>query len=237
MPLKKTTLVKIAVLAGVGIVCAALPPVREACQQAFAVFQNVDVADVKTYLLSFGMWAPVVSFLLMIFQSVVAPLPAFLITFANAGLFGWIPGAILSWSSAMAGAALCFFIAKYFGREVVEKLTSKAALNSVDGFFNRYGKYAILIARLLPFISFDIVSYAAGLTSMKFWPFFWATGLGQLPATLIYSYVGGMLTGDAKAFVTGLLILFSLTVIVFMVKKMWGDKALSTTTNTQGETN
>ena len=237
MPLKKTTLVKIAVLAGVGIVCAALPPVREACQQAFAVFQNVDVADVKTYLLSFGMWAPVVSFLLMIFQSVVAPLPAFLITFANAGLFGWIPGAILSWSSAMAGAALCFFIAKYFGREVVEKLTSKAALNSVDGFFNRYGKYAILIARLLPFVSFDIVSYAAGLTSMKFWPFFWATGLGQLPATLIYSYVGGMLTGDAKAFVTGLLILFSLTVIVFMVKKMWGDKALSTTTNAQGETN
>ena len=237
MPLKKTTLVKIAVLAGVGIVCAALPPVREACQQAFAVFQNVDVADVKTYLLSFGMWAPVVSFLLMIFQSVVAPLPAFLITFANAGLFGWIPGAILSWSSAMAGAALCFFIAKYFGREVVEKLTSKAALNSVDGFFNRYGKYAILIARLLPFISFDIVSYAAGLTSMKFWPFFWATGLGQLPATLIYSYVGGMLTGGAKTFVTGLLILFSLTVIVFMVKKMWGDKALSTTTNAQGETN
>ena len=237
MPLKKTTLVKIAVLAGVGIVCAALPPVREACQQAFAVFQNVDVADVKTYLLSFGMWAPVVSFLLMIFQSVVAPLPAFLITFANAGLFGWIPGAILSWSSAMAGAAICLFIAKYFGREVVEKLTSKTALNSVDGFFNRYGKYAILIARLLPFVSCDIVSYAAGLTSMKFWPFFWATGLGQLPATLIYSYVGGMLTGGAKTFVTGLLILFSLTVIAFMVKKMWGDKALNTTTNTQGETN
>ena len=137
----------------------------------------------------------------------------------------------------MAGAAICFFIAKYFGREVVEKLTSKTALNSVDGFFNRYGKYAILIARLLPFVSFDIVSYAAGLTSMKFWPFFWATGLGQLPATLIYSYVGGMLTGGAKTFVTGLLILFSLTVIAFMVKKMWGDKALNTTTNTQGETN
>ncbi len=237
MPLKQTTLVKIAILAGLAVLCVAIPPVREAGQQAFAVFQNVDVADVKTYLLSFGLWAPVVSFLLMIFQSVVAPLPAFLITFANAGLFGWIPGAILSWSSAMAGAAICFFIAKYFGREVVEKLTSKTALNSVDGFFNRYGKYAILIARLLPFVSFDIVSYAAGLTSMKFWPFFWATGLGQLPATLIYSYVGGMLTGGAKTFVTGLLILFSLTVIAFMVKKMWGDKALNTTTNTQGETN
>lgn len=149
MPLKRSTLIKTAVVAIGVLLFSTVPPLRQAASEAFAVFQNVEVADVKTYLLSFGIWAPVVSFLLMIFQSVVAPLPAFLITFANAGLFGWIPGAILSWSSAMAGAALCFFIAKYFGREVVEKLTSKTALESVDGFFTRYGKYAILIARLL----------------------------------------------------------------------------------------
>ena len=237
MPLKRSTLVKIAVLVVLILPFAAIAPLRQAVEQAFAVFKNVDVADVKTYLLSFGLWAPVVSFLLMIFQSVVAPLPAFLITFANAGLFGWIPGAILSWTSSMAGAALCFYIAKFYGREVVEKLTSKTALNSVDVFFTKYGKYAILISRLLPFVSFDIVSYAAGLTSMSFWPFFWATGLGQLPATIVYSYVGGMLTGGAQTFVTGLLVLFSLTVIVFMVKKMWGDKALEKSVNNQGEAN
>ena len=237
MLLKRSTLVKIAVLVVLILPFAAITPLCEAVEQAFAVFKNVDVADVKTYLLSFGLWAPVVSFLLMIFQSVVAPLPAFLITFANAGLFGWIPGAVLSWTSSMAGAALCFYIAKFYGREVVEKLTSKTALNSVDVFFTKYGKYAILISRLLPFVSFDIVSYAAGLTSMSFWPFFWATGLGQLPATLVYSYVGGMLTGGAQTFVTGLLVLFSLTVIVFMVKKMWGDKALDKSVNNPGEAN
>ena len=237
MPLKRSTLVKIAVLVVLILPFAAIAPLRQAVEQAFSVFKNVDVADVKTYLLSFGLWAPVVSFLLMIFQSVVAPLPAFLITFANAGLFGWIPGAVLSWTSSMAGAALCFYIAKFYGREVVEKLTSKTALNSVDVFFTKYGKYAILISRLLPFVSFDIVSYAAGLTSMSFWPFFWATGLGQLPATIVYSYVGGMLTGGAQTFVTGLLVLFSLTVIVFMVKKMWGDKTLNKSVNNQGEAN
>ena len=72
---------------------------------------------------------------------------------------------------------------------------------------------------------------------MSFWPFFWATGLGQLPATIVYSYVGGMLTGGAQTFVTGLLVLFSLTVIVFMVKKMWGDKTLEKSVNNQGEAN
>ena len=160
----------------------------------------------------------------MLLQSVAAPLPAFLITFANAALFGWVWGAILSWSSAMAGAALCFFIAKFLGRDVVEKLTSKMAINSIDEFFDKYGKYTILVCRLLPFMSFDIVSYAAGLTSMKFMPFFIATGLGQLPATIVYSYVGGMLTGGAKLFVTGLMILFALTVAIYMFKKIYNDK-------------
>ena len=155
----------------------------------------------------------------MLFRS-----PAFLITFANASLFGWVKGAILSWSSAMAGAILCFYIAKIYGRNTVEKLTSKFALEEIDKFFEKHGNYTILIARLLPFISFDIVSYAAGLTSMGLWSFLWATGLGQLPATIVYSYAGEMLTGGAKTFVTGLLILFAVSALGFLVKKIWDEK-------------
>lgn len=201
-----------------------VPAVKVNINQAIFILQNVDVDLARDYILGFGIWAPVVSFLLMILQSIAAPLPAFIITFANAGLFGWVKGAILSWTSSMAGAVLCFYIAKFFGREVVEKLTSKYALESVDSFFEKYGKHAILVARLLPFISFDIVSYAAGLTSMSFWSFFVATGLGQLPATIIYSYIGGMLTGSTKMIVTGLLMLFAISALIFLFKKVWDDK-------------
>lgn len=201
-------------------------PVKIFVNQMVFYLSSLDLESIKQYILSFGIWAPIISFLLMLLQSVAAPLPAFLITFANAALFGWVWGAILSWSSAMAGAALCFFIAKFLGRDVVEKLTSKMAINSIDEFFDKYGKYTILVCRLLPFMSFDIVSYAAGLTSMKFMPFFIATGLGQLPATIVYSYVGGMLTGGAKLFVTGLMILFALTVAIYMFKKIYNDKKI-----------
>jgi uncharacterized membrane protein YdjX (TVP38/TMEM64 family) len=225
--LPKKTIVKLAVLIVVVAGFALITPLKDLVRDLVVLFSSLDVNEVKAYILSFGLWAPTVSFFLMVFQSVLAPLPAFLITFANAGLFGWVKGAILSWSSAMAGAALCFFIARLYGRTVVEKLTSKFALESVDIFFEKYGKYAILIARLLPFVSFDIVSYAAGLTSMGFWPFFWATGLGQLPATLVYSYVGGMLVGGAQKFVTGLLILFSLSILGFLLKKIWDEKTRS----------
>ena len=156
--------------------------------------------------------------------TIAAPLPAFLLTFANANLFGWWKGAVLSWSSAMAGAAVCFYIARLLGRDVAEKLTSRAGLKQIDVFFERHGRMSILIARLLPFMSFDIVSYAAGLTSMSFGSFFIATGIGQLPATIIYSYVGSMLTGGAKLFVTGLLLLSAISALIVLFKQLYNEK-------------
>lgn len=198
-----------------------VPKVNSTINDIFKMFATGDFQVVKEFVAQYGAYAMAVSFLLMILQSVIAPLPAFLITFANANLFGWWQGAILSWSSAMAGAAVCFYIARILGRDVVEKLTSKTGLKQIDDFFDKYGKHSILIARLLPFISFDIVSYAAGLTSMGFWGFFIATGIGQLPATIVYSYVGGMLTGGAKLFVTGLLILFALSVLIILIRQIY----------------
>jgi len=221
---KKEKGIKIGILIVIIGLYLLIPAVKINVNQAIFILKNVDVDLARGYILGFGMWAPVVSFLLMILQSIAAPLPAFIITFANAGLFGWVKGALLSWTSSMAGAALCFFIAKFYGRTAVIKLTGKYALDSVDDFFDRYGKYTILIARLLPFISFDIVSYAAGLTSMSFFSFFVATGIGQLPATIIYSYIGSMLTGTTKTLVVGLLMLFAVSTLIFLLKKVWNDK-------------
>lgn len=203
---------------------AFVPGIAAAANSAVAALAAGDLSVVREFVASYGIYAAAVSFLLMVLQSVAAPLPAFLITFANANLFGWWQGAILSWASAMAGAAACFWIARLLGREAVEKITSKAGLQQIDRFFERHGSQSILIARLLPFISFDFVSYAAGLTSMSFGGFMVATGIGQLPATIIYSYVGGMLTGGAQLFVTALLVLFALSALIVLAKRLYDER-------------
>ncbi|MBR4197016.1 MAG: TVP38/TMEM64 family protein [Synergistaceae bacterium] len=200
------------------------PPYKNFIDMTLSAFASGDFGVMREFIADYGAYAAAVSFFLMIFQSVAAPLPAFVITLANANLFGWVKGAILSWSSAMAGAALCFYISRVLGRNAAEKLTSRAGLQSVDKFFDRYGTHSILIARLLPFISFDLVSYAAGLTSMRFLPFFVATGVGQLPATIVYSYVGGMLTGGAQMLMTGLLFLFALSAVVVMMRQIYRER-------------
>ena len=112
-------------------------PGHELC---FAMFATGDFTVLRDFVASYGAYAAALSFLLMILQSIIAPLPAFLITFANANLFGWWKGAILSWSSAMAGAAICFYIARILGRDVAEKLTSRSGLAQIDTFLKNTEK-------------------------------------------------------------------------------------------------
>lgn len=205
-----------------------VPSVHNGFDKIADMFFSGDFTVVREFVASYGVYAAAVSFVLMILQSIAAPLPAFLLTVANANLFGWWQGAILSWSSAMAGAAVCFFIARILGRDVVVKLNGKKGVKQIEEFFEKYGRTSILVARLLPFISFDIVSYVAGLTSMSFWSFFVATGIGQLPATIIYSYVGGMLTGGAKLLVNGLLIMFALFGVIAILRQIYVEKQKKT---------
>lgn len=228
MKLKKSTIIKIFSVLVIILICLFVKPVNDKIKEFTLLFKgsstDIVLDNVKNYILSYGNLAIFISFMLMVFQSIAAPIPAFFITFANAAIFGWQFGAFLSWTSAMAGAILCFYIARFLGRSAAEKFATKFALDEVEVFFDRYGKYTILIARLLPFVPFDPISYAAGLTSMSAWSFIWATGLGQLPATIIYSYIGGQLTGGSKTFVMGLFILFAVSILVFLIKKIYTEK-------------
>lgn len=205
------------------LICSCVPSIREELTK-LASYASGDFSGLTEYIRSYGAYAVVVTFLLMIFQSLAAPIPAFLITFANAAVFGWVWGALISWSSAMVASVICFYIARFLGRDAVMNFMSKGMLASIDKFFEKYGKNAILVCRLLPFVSFDFVSYAAGLTGMNFWGFFLATGIGQLPATLVYSYLGDMLTSGVVYAMYAILTTCALFVAIMLGRKVYKDR-------------
>jgi len=226
VPKRSTWLAAGAVAAGLAAY-ALVPPVRGGVEAAAGILTTADTGQAveafRRYLLGFGAWAPAVSAALMVLQSVVAPLPAFVVTFTNGLLFGWAWGALLSWSSAMAGAALCFWLARALGRPAVERLAGGTrALAVSDLFFRRYGERAVLVSRLLPFVSFDLISYGAGLTPTPFRRFLLATGVGQLPATLLYSYLGQHLAGSVRV----LFWVFSVTAAILLAGWAAGPRFL-----------
>ena len=163
---------------------------RSEVHQALGLLGRGDIAGLRDYILSFGLWAPVASCFLMVLQALVAPVPSFLITFANGLAFGVFWGWMLSLFGHVLAAAVCFGISRSLGRVPVEVLVGKTGLQSADRWFARWGIYAVFVGRLIPGVAFDVISYAAGLTQMKFRNFLAATALGIFPQTFLYSYLG-----------------------------------------------
>jgi uncharacterized membrane protein YdjX (TVP38/TMEM64 family) len=163
---------------------------RSETNQALGMLGRGDIAGLRDYILSYGLWAPVASCFLMVLQALVAPVPSFLITFANGLAFGVFWGWMLSLFGHVLAASVCFGISRALGRVPVEVLVGKTGLESADRWFARWGVYAVFVGRLLPGVAFDAISYAAGLTNMRFRSFIAATTLGILPQTFLYSYLG-----------------------------------------------
>jgi len=140
---------------------------------------------------SWGYAAPLMSVMLMITQAIVAPLPAFLITAANGMIFGHFWGVVISWTGALMGALISFYIARLFMDVALRKASRyQQAVEFIRQAGEKKGFYVVLAARLLPFISFDVISYMSGLSGIRPLAFTLATAIGMLPATIIYSFMG-----------------------------------------------
>ena len=160
-------------------------------EKTCAILIAGDLDQIIKLIRSWGVAAPLMSVLLMTAQAIVAPLPAFLVTAANGMIFGSFWGALISWIGAMMGASASFYIARLFGAVALGKVVrNQKTVEFIRHAGEKKGFYVILLSRLLPFISFDLISYMAGLSGIRPWAFFLATALGMLPATIIYSAIG-----------------------------------------------
>jgi len=71
----------------------------------------------------------------------------------------------------------------------------------------------------LPFISFDLVSYAAGLTVLSSWRFALATLAGIIPASFFLAHLGlEMASGETARFLYSALALGLITAVPIALK-------------------
>ena len=126
--------------------------------------------------------------------------PALPFTVASGAIFGHLLGSALSWSAAVAGSLIGYFIARSVGRETTRRwLTRKTASAGITQSTNFL---TLLRIRLVPFVPLSVVNYAAGLARMRVRTFLTATAFGIAPVTLLFAFFADRLTQgfhDAKA--------------------------------------
>jgi uncharacterized membrane protein YdjX (TVP38/TMEM64 family) len=192
------------------------PGLRGELVTAWDLLVHGDPEPLTDWLLQFGVWAPMVSALLQIATSIFPPLPSFLVAIANAMVYGVVLGGLLTFVTALAAAAVCFGIARLIGRPGVVRIISVESLEKMDGFMERRGLLAVFLARLIPFINPDVVSYAAGVTGIRWLPFLLAIAAGSVPATVFYSVVGAAAI-ESTPWVVGMVVASTFVPIILLV--------------------
>lgn len=130
-------------------------------------------------------------FIAMIVQTIIAPIPSegLLVLAGSVGID--MPRILVYGGTGMiVGSVIAFYIARLGRETLIKRLVGERWLKPVDRWVNRHGTIAILVARLVPVIPFDLVSYASGLTSLTLTKYVVATALGAYPRTLLLGLIG-----------------------------------------------
>jgi uncharacterized membrane protein YdjX (TVP38/TMEM64 family) len=161
-----------AALSGLGVVPAWLAP---------------SPAEVAAFAEASGMWSVAGSMGLMVVHSFV-PVPAEVIAVANGMVFGPYWGIIVTWAGAMLGAVSAFAASRWLGRPFVCRFVAAERRAAIERWTVQPG--SLLLLRLIPVVSFNLVNFAAGLAGVGWWSFLWTTALGILPLTVVSVVLG-----------------------------------------------
>jgi uncharacterized membrane protein YdjX (TVP38/TMEM64 family) len=158
-----------------------------------------------------GSLAPLLYMAVMALAVVIPFIPTLPLDIAAGAFFGPFLGTLYSAVGATAGAAVAFLLARYLGREFIERFLS-GHVNFCTQCSDRLLTKVVAISRLLPFVSFKVVSYGAGLTMMSLKAFILATFLGMLPMTFAYNYFGAAILAANR----GMVLLLGLLMVSFL---------------------
>lgn len=169
----------------------------------------------KDTVLALGIWGPISISGFMALAIIMSPIPSAPVALASGALFGHTWGTIYVLIGAEIGAMAAFVIARLVGYELLKKWFGEK-LNS--GIFKSQKNLTLIVlfSRMVPFISFDIISYLAGLSPISFWRFSMATLLGIIPISFLLAHFGSELgSADSSRVLATVLLLGLLTATPF----------------------
>lgn len=164
-----------------------------------------------------GLFGPIAIIFIIAIAIIISPIPSAPIALVSGALYGHTLGTIYVIFGAVIGALAAFIIARKLGHDYVSRKFHSHLPAKIIGSQNTM-MAIIFVSRLAPFISFDVISYAAGLTNLTPGRFFLATLMGVIPISFMLAHLGSeMMVGESQSIVLSILILGLITVIPVLI--------------------
>ena len=145
------------------------------------------IDQLRDLILSTGAWAPVVYVLAVTVEVMLAPIPGALLYAPGGAIFGGFVGGTLSLVGNVIGATLAAWLAATFGSRVLAS-GDWPRLQQIANRVRQRGVLVVLLLRINPLTSSDLVSYAAGLAGVPVWRVALGTAIGMAPLCYVQAY-------------------------------------------------
>ena len=173
----------------------------------FLLVQAIGPDRLRDAVAASGPLAPIIYVLLKAGTVVATPLSGTPLRLTAGALFGFWEGVALSVLGSVIGGSANFWIARRFGRGVVERVMGPAALKRVDPMLARLANWrALALARVVLAPLWDVLSYGVGLTRLRYRTYLIVALIGDLVPTMILVGLGSSVaelgvvgTGTASA--------------------------------------
>lgn len=196
-----------------------VPSVNAFMEEGWQVLTSGDEQRTRIWVSQFGWRGPLIIVAAMILQMFLLVIPTPVLMVVAILAYGPFWGSLILLVAIFSASSIGYSIGRYFGPVIVEKLIGPRSNRKISGFIDDYGFWAVIVARISPFLSNDAISFVAGILRMGYWKFIGATLAGITPLILFIAYLGG----NYERLKTGL-IWASVTSILLFVIFVWWDR-------------
>ena len=186
-------------------------------------FENID--DVVAFLEKYETQSIFVYIGLQIVQIVISIIPGQVFQMAAGYIYGFWPALLFAMTGALLGTTLSFMLAKALGRDFLHIFFGEEKMSYYIERLNSKKMYAIVFfLYLIPGIPKDMVSYAAGVSEIKFKPFIIISALGRLPGMIGCLLMGDMMMEEnyTGAVIIGVFAVITFALCIILRKKIHG---------------
>lgn len=125
--------------------------------------------------------------------------PASVLTMGAGFAYGPVYGSLLVVGASNLSALVSFLLGRTVLHERVgRRLAGLPRFTAVDTAVAARGFKVVLLLRLSPIFPFSVLNYSLSLTRVRLRDYMLATFLGMLPATVLYVYLGSLVTSVAQ---------------------------------------
>ena len=209
-----------------GIIIAALiaayffiPGVREFFSNAWEVLTSNNEERITEWVSQFGWLGPTILILAMVAQMFLIVIPSVALMVVSILAYGPFFGSLIIFAAIFTASSVGYFIGRYFGPVIVQKLIGPKNENKIEDFIEDYGFWAVIVTRINPFLSNDAISFVGGILKMGYWRFIGATLVGIAPLTIFIAIIGKSTDGLKTGLLWG-----SIVSLVIFILYVWWDK-------------